>query len=83
MTDLTKPGIGGGDGAADLPKLSGRERDCLTHAAQGLSTKRIAARLGVAEPTVNLHLDNARRKIGAANRVETAARAVALGLIAL
>lgn len=62
-------------------RLSGRERDCLRHAAQGLPASGIAARLQIAESTVVFHLNSAERKFGVRNRGHAIARAVALGAI--
>jgi DNA-binding CsgD family transcriptional regulator len=44
---------------------------------------RIAERLGISRPTVELHLANARRKLGARTREQALAKAVALGLLDL
>lgn len=48
--------------------LSPRERACLDLLGEGLRTKAIAAELGVSPVTVELHLRNARGKLGAATR---------------
>jgi DNA-binding CsgD family transcriptional regulator len=65
------------------PRLSPRERECMTWLAIGLRYDRIAERLGIARPTVELHLLNARRKLGAKTREQALAKAVALGLLDL
>jgi DNA-binding CsgD family transcriptional regulator len=44
---------------------------------------RIAERLGISRPTVELHLANARRKLNARTREQALARAVAFGLLEL
>lgn len=64
---------------ASEPHLTVRERDVLTWVAEGKSDWEIAVILGVSEPTVRFHLDNARRKLGAVNRVQAAARFVVGG----
>jgi DNA-binding CsgD family transcriptional regulator len=61
--------------------VSKRERDCLELAAQGMRDAEIAGLLGISSRTVLFHLGNARRKLGADNRAQMIARAVALGLI--
>jgi DNA-binding CsgD family transcriptional regulator len=53
-----------------LALLSGREREILGLAAEGLRSREIAARLGISEPTVKTHLHNVYRKLGVTNRVE-------------
>jgi DNA-binding CsgD family transcriptional regulator len=68
---------------AARPRLSPRERECMTWLAIRLRHDRIAERLGIARPTVELHLLNARRKLGAKTREQALARAVALGLLDL
>ena len=65
----------------DLPALTGRERDCLAFVADGRTDWQIAALLGISEPTVRFHLNNARRKLGAVNRAQAVARFAGRGLI--
>lgn len=48
--------------------LTARERACLDLLSEGLRTKAIARALGVTPVTVELHLRNARGKLGAATR---------------
>lgn len=62
--------------------LSPRQRECLLWASRGLSTKQIAARLGLSEPVIHEHVGVAKRKLGCATRSQAVARAVRLGLIA-
>lgn len=61
--------------------LSSRETECISFAARGKRAKQIAAELGLAEQTVNFHLNLARRKLGAANTTEAAVIATEFGLI--
>ncbi len=61
--------------------LTQRERECLEWLAQGLTNAGIASKLGVAVPTVAMHLASARRRLGAQTREEAVAMAVSLGLI--
>jgi DNA-binding CsgD family transcriptional regulator len=63
--------------------LSARERECLQGLARGERISRIAVRLGVADVTVEMHVKNARAKLGAATRDQAIARAVAAGLIVI
>jgi DNA-binding CsgD family transcriptional regulator len=61
--------------------LSDREREALGLAAEGATTREIAARMGVAETTVNSLLRSARQRLGARNRQHAAVRAIELGEI--
>jgi DNA-binding CsgD family transcriptional regulator len=65
----------------DAPELTPRERDCLAFVADGRTDWQIAVLLGISEPTVRFHLNNARRKLGAVNRAQAVARFAAHGLM--
>ncbi len=56
--------------------LTKREVEVLRLLAQGLLTKEIAAKLGVAYKTVDNHVQNLYRKIGANTRTAAAMYAV-------
>jgi LuxR family transcriptional regulator, quorum-sensing system regulator SdiA len=56
--------------------MSGRERECLQLAANGLTTKDIATRLGISARTVQFHFGRLCGKLNAANRQEAIAVAV-------
>lgn len=64
-----KPGGAAGEG---LDELTPRQRDVLALLKQGLPNKQIAARMGIQEVTVKLHLSRVFRKLGATNRTEAA-----------
>jgi two-component system response regulator DevR len=49
-------------------QLSGREREVLALLGEGLTTRRVAVRLGIAPPTVRRHVSSALRKLGVADR---------------
>lgn len=51
-----------------------REQECVALLSQGFTDAEIGTTLGVALTTVRAHLQNARRKAGARNRVELAGR---------
>ena len=61
--------------------VSERELEVLRLVAQSLSNRQIARRLGVSRKTVESHISNLYRKVGAKTRVEAVARALALGLV--
>jgi DNA-binding NarL/FixJ family response regulator len=61
--------------------LTGREREILTVAAEGLTARQIGSRLGVRERTVTTHLFRIYRKLGADSRVGAIAAAARSGLI--
>src|SRR5262249_42553692 len=56
--------------------LSARERECLLHAANGLTTDEIAHRLGIKPRTAQFHFDSIRTKLAVATRQEAVARAL-------
>jgi two-component system, NarL family, nitrate/nitrite response regulator NarL len=59
------------------PELSERERQVLTHLAQGHSNKAIARFCSITESTVKVHLKAILRKINAQNRTQAAVWAIA------
>jgi predicted ATPase/DNA-binding CsgD family transcriptional regulator len=62
-------------------ELTTREREVAQLAAQGLSNRRIAELLVIAEKTAANHLHNALDKLDVHSRSQLAARAVELGLV--
>jgi DNA-binding NarL/FixJ family response regulator len=52
--------------------LSGRQREVMLLAAQGLSNKEIAQRLEISGGTVKVHLQDVYRKLGIRNRTSLA-----------
>ena len=71
------PAAPGAIGANDA--LSGREQECLAMSARGLTSRDIAAKLGIASRTVDFHVGRAIVKLAALNRHEAIAKAVARG----
>jgi len=61
--------------------LTPREKQCLMHAARGLTSGDIGLKLDIAERTVEFHFAGIRSKLSAVNRQEAIAKAVAAGLI--
>jgi DNA-binding CsgD family transcriptional regulator len=61
--------------------LTPRERECLTHAANGLTTDEIAEKLGIKPRTAQFHFDAIRTKLAVATRQEAVARAIREHLI--
>lgn len=61
--------------------LTSREMQILRAVAKGHTTKRIAKDLGLAEPSVETHLRNIFKKLGAGNRGEAVSSALRLGVI--
>lgn len=57
-----------------LDRLTESERACLRLVDQHMSSKEIARELGLSKHTVDWHLTNARRRLGAADRYEAALR---------
>jgi len=54
--------------------LAPRQADILKAICQGMSDKQIAWELGIAVPTVRMHVRRLRRKLDAADRVELVLR---------
>lgn len=51
-------------------ELSNRERQVFTHLSKGLRPQEIAAEMGVCLGTIDYHVQNAYRKLGASHRVQ-------------
>lgn len=64
-------------------RLSRRERECISSYAQGHTVTAIAAQLHIAERTVHVHFDRARKRLGVRTRVEAVVHALWRGQIAL
>jgi DNA-binding CsgD family transcriptional regulator len=62
-------------------KLNLREREILTFAAAGKTSKEIAVTLGIAKITVDMHVGTILSKMGALNRNQAIAKAIANKLI--
>ncbi len=63
--------------------VSERERAVLALAAQGMTARQIATRLGLRERTVTTHLDHIYRKLGVSGRVAAINEGARLGLVAV
>jgi DNA-binding response OmpR family regulator len=70
------------DASVEEVRLSGREIETLTWAARGKTSAEIAQILGTTKRTIDFHIDNARGKLGVANRTEAVIKAAKSGLIA-
>ena len=64
-------------------KLTSRERECVALAAHGMTSADVAVKLGITPRTANFHFGNIMSKLGALNRSEAIARAVAANLVLL
>ncbi len=62
------PSTSNSAGPPSSERLTPRERECLQLVAEHLSSKEIARRLGLSQHTVDGHLHEARRKLGAPTR---------------
>jgi two-component system, NarL family, response regulator len=69
--------------AAEMPRLSERELEVLRLVAQGLSNKRIAHVLNIAEDTAKNHVKSILKKLGADDRTQAATEAIQRGIIHL
>lgn len=59
-----------GDADLTVQALTGREREVLQLAAQGLANKQIAVALGISEHTVKFHLSSLYAKLAVTSRTE-------------
>lgn len=64
-------------------RLTEREREVLAVAAEGLTAREIAERLGVAERTVTTHLGRIYGKLGVGNRLSAIRAAARSGLVSV
>lgn len=78
---LTYAGLTPSDGDARHGPLTARECDCLAYVADGLRTADVAYKLGIAETTAEMHLRNARNRLGAKTRDHAVALAIRKRLI--
>ncbi|WP_420334219.1 response regulator transcription factor [Roseibium sp.] len=65
----------------ELEHLTNREIQCLQQLAVGERPQRIASILGIAPITVEFHIRNARRKLGAKTREHAIAIVISRGLL--
>lgn len=70
-------------GSAGTAQLTQRQHQVLSGLARGLSNKRIAGQLGISDKTVNAHVTDVLRALGANNRIEAVLAAARLGLVEL
>jgi DNA-binding CsgD family transcriptional regulator len=68
-----------GEFVVQTPRLSTRERECLSMAAQGYSAAAIGRLLKITERTAVFHLSHAMEKLGARSRQHAIALATQLG----
>jgi len=64
-------------------RLTEREREVLTIAAEGLTARQMAARLGVRERTITTHLARIYGKLGVGNRLSAIRLAARSGLVSV
>jgi two-component system, NarL family, response regulator NreC len=74
---------GGGNPSHPFDTLTDREREVLTHIAQGHSNQQIAEELVISVKTVNRHRENIMAKLNLHSRVELVHYAIEKGLIDL
>lgn len=67
----------------NVAPLTSREMQILRGIAKGHTTKRLAADLGLASPSIETHLHNIFRKLNATNRGEAVSTALKVGLLTL
>ncbi|MDP2316372.1 MAG: helix-turn-helix transcriptional regulator [Pseudomonadota bacterium] len=67
--------------AAEMERLSARERDVLRLVARGLTDVALAERLGIGAATARSYMQGVRRKLGVRSRSQAVALAIAAGLL--
>ncbi|WP_305788025.1 response regulator transcription factor [Symbioplanes lichenis] len=68
---------------ADVAKaLTARQTEVVRLAASGLTAKETARRLGISKTTVDEHLTEARRRVGATTKSHLVSLAIASGIVA-
>jgi two-component system nitrate/nitrite response regulator NarL len=67
--------------AHERPALTARERAVLSLCAEGLSTREVAIRLGVASATIKTHLQSIYHKLDVPDRTSAVAAALRRGLL--
>jgi len=60
-------------------RLTRRERDCLILTGRGRSEKEVAQELDISPNTVRVHIENIKRKLGAANKTHALILALVAG----
>lgn len=65
----------------DLNTITRRENEALSWSAEGKAVEDIGLLMTISPETVKAHLDSARHKLGALNRVHAVAKAIRAGLI--
>ena len=68
---------------SNVVPLTSREMQILRGIAKGHTTKRLAADLSLAAPSIETHLHNIFRKLNASNRGEAVSTALKVGLLTL
>ncbi len=69
--------------APPAPKLTQREAECLRWVARGKSDWEIGEILAISERTAHWYIENAKRKLGVATRLQAVINAVTTGLIVI
>ena len=75
-----EPAAGPADGEG-RPLLSRRTLEVLHGLAEGLTTRQIAARLGLSPRMVQYHVSEIKRRLGARSRAQSVSRAQSLGMV--
>ncbi|ACB94569.1 helix-turn-helix transcriptional regulator [Beijerinckia indica] len=69
------------DEGIDINTITKREIEALSWSAEGKTLEDISVLMRISQETVKAHLDSARYKLGALNRIHAVAKAIRAGLI--
>ena len=81
LSERCRTSVGFGDAPVSLPELTAREVECLKWVAIGKTDPEIGNLLGISGATAHFHVEQAKRKLGVATRVQAVALLVLHGVI--
>ena len=62
-------------------RLNSQQLDCLRYTAESFGVKQISGKMGLAERTVNYHIQKANKILGAKNKYQSIAKLRLMGVL--